>query len=128
MGALVGLAAVELGVRGADAVAGLVVTAFIVHVGWEVTTDILRHLMDAVEPDVLTAAGEAAVSVAGVHHAHVRARWVGRSLLVEIEGFVDPGTTVFHGEDLGRSVEDAVFAALPQARSVTWSPRVMPQL
>jgi len=125
-GALVGLAAVAFGFRWGDAVAGLIVTAFIVHVGWEVTSDILRHLMDAVDPGVVTDAEQAVVMVEGVHHAHVRARWAGRSLLVEVEGFVDPGTTVDEGEELGRRVEDAVCTALPEARSVTWSPRVMP--
>ena len=125
-GALVGLAAVALGYRWGDAVAGLVVTAFIVHVGWEVTTDILRHLMDAVDPEVVTDAEQAAMAVEGVLHAHVRARWTGRSLLVEVEGFVNPGTTVAECEGLGRRIEDAVFGALPEARSVTWSPRVMP--
>jgi len=128
LGALVGLAAVALGYRWGDAVAGLIVTAFIVHVGWEVTSDILRHLMDAVDPEVVADAEQAAATVEGVRHAHVRARWAGRSLLVEIEGFVDLGTTVDEGEELGRRVEDAVFGALPEARSVTWSPRVMPTI
>lgn len=126
LGALVGLAAVAFGYRWGDAVAGLIVTAFIVHVGWEVTSDILRHLMDAVDPEVVTKTEQAAATVEGVHHAHVRARWAGRSLLVEVEGFVDPGTTVEEGEELGRRVEDAVFDALAEARSVTWSPRAMP--
>jgi len=126
-GALLGLVAVALGHRWGDPVAGLVVTAFIVHVGWEVTGDILRHLMDAVDPTVVTDGEQAAAAVDGVHHAHVRARWAGRSLLVEVEGFVDRTATVGQGEALGRSVQDAVFAALPEARSVTWSPRVMPE-
>jgi len=125
-GALVGLVAVALGYRWGDAVAGLVVTAFIVHVGWEVTSDILRHLMDAVDPEVVAEAEQAGVTIDGVHHAHVRARWAGRSLLVEVEGFVDPSTTVEHSEELGRRVKDAVFSALPEARAVTWSPRLMP--
>jgi len=125
-GALLGLLAVALGLPWADGVAGLLVTGFIVHVGWEITGDIIQHLLDGVDPALLTAGEQAALSVAGVAHAHVRARWMGRSLLVEVEGFVPGGTTVEAGEDLGRAVEDAVARAVPQARAVVWCPRAMP--
>jgi cation diffusion facilitator family transporter len=125
-GALLGLVAVALGLPWADAVAGLVVTGFIIHVGYEITGEILQHLMDGVDPDLLTRAERAALEVPGVAHAHVRARWMGRSLLVEVEGFVPPGTTVAEGETLGRAVEDAVALAVPASRAVVWSPRAMP--
>jgi cation diffusion facilitator family transporter len=127
-GALLGLVGVALGVRWADAVAGLLVTAFIIHVGYEVTSEILTHLMDGVDPEVLAQAERAALDVAGVGHTHVRGRWMGRSLLVEVEGFVPLGTTVEAAEALGRAVEDAVAAAVPEARAVTWCPRAMPKV
>jgi cation diffusion facilitator family transporter len=125
-GALLGLAGVALGLRWADAVAGLVVTGFIVHVGWTVTRDLLRHLLDGVDPDLLVAAERAAGSVPQVAHAHVRGRWMGRSLLIEVEGFVPPDTTVAQAEAFGRLVEHAVVEAVPESRAVMWSPRVMP--
>lgn len=123
VGALIGLAAVGLGWRWGDALAGLVVTCFIVHVGWEVTQELVQHLMDGVDSAVLSAAEQAAGSVAGVRHAHIRGRWMGRSLLIEIEGFVAVGTTVAESEMIGREVTDAVYAALPEARGVVWCPR-----
>jgi len=126
LGAVVGLAGVAVGWQWADAVAGLVITAFILHVGWEVTGDLLQHLMDGVDPDVVTTAERAATEVDGVRHAHVRARWLGRSLLVEVEGFVESGAPIEACDAVGRAVEDAVFAAVPEARVVTWSPRAMP--
>ena len=125
-GALLGLAAVAAGWRWADPLAGLVVTCFIVHVGWEVTRDLLQHLMDGVDPAVVSAAEQAVGRIPAVHHAHVRARWMGRSLLVEVEGFVDAKITVEDGERVGRAVEDAVFEAVPAARTVLWCPRAMP--
>jgi cation diffusion facilitator family transporter len=125
-GALLGLLAVAAGWHWADGVAGLVVTCFIVHVGWEVSKEIVRHLMDGVDPAIVTAAEEAAGTVPGVHHAHVRARWTGRSLLVEVEGFVSAATTAAESEQVGRGVEDAVFAAVPETRAVLWCPRAMP--
>ncbi len=122
-GALAGLVAVAAGARWADAAAGLLVTGFIVHVGYSVTRDLLHHLMDGVDPELLARAERAALEIPGVAHAHVRARWMGRSLLVEVEGFVPPGTTIEEGEVMGRSVEWAVVAAVPESRVVLWCPR-----
>lgn len=52
-------------------------------VGHEVTKDILGHLMDSVDPEIVLAAERAALGVDGVQHAPVRARWMGRTLLVD---------------------------------------------
>jgi divalent metal cation (Fe/Co/Zn/Cd) transporter len=79
-GALAGLVAVALGQPWGDAVAGLAVTAFICHVGYQVTADVLHRLADGMDPDVITRAEAAAGSVPGVIHAHARARWTGRAL------------------------------------------------
>jgi cation diffusion facilitator family transporter len=125
-GAALGLIGVALGFGWADAVAGLVVTGFIIHVGYEVTHDILVHLLDGVDPALLADAERAALTVEGVAHCHVRARLAGRSLLVEVEGFVPAGTTVDAAEVIGRAVEEAVAAAVPESRAVLWCPRSMP--
>jgi cation diffusion facilitator family transporter len=125
-GALLGLLGVALGWRWADGVAGLVVTGFILHVGWEVTSDLIRHLMDGVDPSVLEAAERAALAVPGVEHVHVRARWMGRSLVVEVEGFVAGHTTTTEAELVGRDVGRSIAAAVPESRTVLWSARSMP--
>ena len=124
-GALIGLVGVAAGLGWADAVAGLLVTAFIVHVGYEVTGDLLGHLIDGVDSDVVASAVSAAEAIPGVHHAHARARWMGRSLLVEVEGFMDATTPLATGEDLGAVVEAAVVEAVPEARAVQWIPRAL---
>jgi len=72
-GALAGLVGVLLGASWADPVAGLAVTVFICHVGWEVTTDVVHRLLDGVDLAVITAAEAAVGSVPGVRHAHARA-------------------------------------------------------
>ncbi len=125
-GALLGLVGVALGLPWADGVAGLVMTLFVCHVGWEVTRDIVRHLTDGVEDGVLTAAGNAAMQVEGVEHAHVRARWMGRSLLVEVEGYLHGDTTLERSGAIGAEVETAVATAVSHARFVHWSARAMP--
>ena len=125
-GALAGLVAVSLGFRLGDPIAGLAVTLFICHVGYEVTKDVVQRLADGVDPAVITAAEAAAGSVPGVVHAHARARWTGRTLRVEIEGWVDPDLTVTGADALGRQVARAIASQLPEAGSFTWTPRAAP--
>ena len=113
-GALAGLVAVALGQPWGDPLAGLVVTAFICHVGYEVTKDVLRRLADGIDPHVITMAEAAAGSVPGVIHAHARARWTGRTLRVEIEGWVDPELTAKDADALGCLVADQVSRQIPR--------------
>jgi cation diffusion facilitator family transporter len=122
-GALVGLVAVALGLRWGDPVAGLAVTAFIAHVGWEVTGDVVHRLMDGVDPAVLAAAERAAGEVPGVRHVHARGRWTGRTLRLELEGWVDGRVSVDDADRIGRAVAQAVGNAVPEVRSLTWSAR-----
>ena len=125
-GALVGLIAVALGQSWGDPVAGLAVTLFICHVGYEVTADVMHRLADGVDPDVITGAEAAAGSVAGVIHAHARARWTGRTLRVEVEGWVDPAMTASESDVLGRLVANEISRKLPETGSFTWTTRAAP--
>ncbi len=122
-GAMLGLLGVALGLAWADAVAGIIVTGFICHVGWEVTSDITHHLLDGVDPDIVTTAEATAITVAGVEHAHARARWTGRTLHVEVEAFLNPDTTVAEADRIGRAVADALTPQIPEMRRFTWSTR-----
>jgi cation diffusion facilitator family transporter len=126
-GALAGLAAVALGQPWGDPVAGIAVTVFICHVGYEVTSDIVHRLADGIDPAVITTAEAAAGSVPGVIHAHARARWTGRTLRVEIEGWVDPDLTARDADAIGREVAAALSRQLPDAGSLTWISRAAPE-
>jgi len=126
VGALAGLAAVACGLRWGDPVAGLAVTVFICHVGWEVTSDTVRRLMDSGDPDLIRRAEAAAATVSGVVHAHARSRWTGRTLHVEIEGWVDPDLTTRDADLLGRGVAAAVAGTVPEVGSFTWTARAVP--
>jgi cation diffusion facilitator family transporter len=125
-GALAGLIAVAAGQAWGDPVAGLAITAVICHVGYQVTADVVRRLADGVDPSVITTAESAAGSVPGVLHAHARARWTGRTLRVEIEGWVDPGLPARDADAIGRQVADALAQQLPEAGSLTWISRAGP--
>jgi cation diffusion facilitator family transporter len=125
-GALAGLVAVALGQPWGDPVAGLAVTLFICHVGYEVTKDVVHRLADGIDPDVITRAEAASGSIPGVIHTHARARWTGRTLRVEIEGWVDPDLTARDADAMGRLVAEAISRELPEAGSLTWTTRAAP--
>src|SRR5262249_37238217 len=120
-GALLGLIGVALGWGWADAVAGIIVTGFICHVGWEVTADILHRMLDGVDPQIIATAEALAAKVPGVKHAPARARWTGRTLRVEVEGFLNADTTLEAVVEIGRSVARALEPELPEMRSFTWT-------
>jgi cation diffusion facilitator family transporter len=122
-GAMVGLIAVLAGVPGADAVAGIAVTGFIAHVGWEVTADLMHRLLDGVDPQLIQTAEHVAATVPGVRHAHARARWTGRTLRIEVEGWVDAATTVADADELGHQVAQQIAERLPEMRSFSWTAR-----
>lgn len=125
-GALAGLIAVAAGQSWGDPVAGLAITVVICHVGYQVTKDVVHRLADGVEPEVISTAEAAAGSVPGVIHAHARARWTGRTLRVEIEGWVDPELPARDADALGRLVADQISRQLPQTGSFTWTTRAAP--
>lgn len=125
-GALAGLVAVAGGQPWGDPVAGLAITVVICHVGYEVTGDVVHRLADGVDPSVITTAESAAGSVPGVPHAQARARWTGRTLRVEIEGWVDPGLPARDADAIGRQAAAALAQQLPEAGSLTWISRAGP--
>lgn len=99
------------------------VTGFICHVSWEVSIDVTHRLMDGIDSDIINTAEIVAAEVNGVQHAHARARWTGRTLRVEVEGWLDPDTTLSQADQLGQQVADGLAAQLPEMRSFNWTAR-----
>ncbi|HVA25326.1 MAG TPA: cation diffusion facilitator family transporter [Chloroflexota bacterium] len=124
LGALVGLLLVAFGFPLGDPIAGFAVTLFILHVGFEVTRDVVEHLMDGVDPGDVEAAKAAVLSVRGVQGSTVRARWMGRSLLVEVTGTLSPNLSLKEADDIGHSVKHAVLGAVEGVRQVEWRPEL----
>ena len=122
-GALLGLVGVLCGLKWADGVAGIVVTGFICHVGWEVTSDVVHRLLDGVDPQIVLTAESAAAEVPGVVHAHARARWTGRTLRLEVEGWVGSDVSVAEADRIGQAVADELSTQLPDMRSFSWTAR-----
>jgi divalent metal cation (Fe/Co/Zn/Cd) transporter len=71
----------------------------------------------------VTTAEQVAAQVPGVRHAHARARWTGRTLRLEVEGWLDAGTSVAEADAVGREVARTVGQELPDVRSFSWTAR-----
>ena len=117
-GAGVGLGAVALGFPLGDPIAGIAITFMICHVGYEVTGEIVSHLMDAIDPALIEHAENGAMLVPGVQSVQVRGRWAGRSLRLDIRAEVDASTTVGATVPIVSAIESAVFDAVGEARVV----------
>lgn len=122
LGALAGLVGVAMGWNWADPIAGLAVTMFIAHVGYEITGDVVGHLMDGVDADVTLHAEAAALAVEGVQSAQARARWTGRQLHVTVVATLAPETHLDDADHTVRHIQLAVRAAVPQARQIEVTP------
>lgn len=86
VGALAGLALVALGFPVGDPIAGFAVTLLIVGVGVEVTRDVLHHLLDGIEPELLESIASTARRAPGVEAVtRARGRWTGRAVRVELD-------------------------------------------
>lgn len=118
LGALAGLALVAAGYRWGDPVAGFAITLFICHVGYEVTRDMLARLTDGLDPGDLDAAETAAAAVPGIRSAAVRGRWMGRTLVLEVETRLDGSMPLADADQISREVEAAVIRAVPAAGRV----------
>jgi cation diffusion facilitator family transporter len=118
LGALTGLALVAAGYRWGDPVAGFAITAFICHVGYEVTKDMIIRLMDGLDPGDLDAAENAATTVAGIRSASARGRWMGRTLLLEVEARLDGSVSLAEADQICHQAEAAVTRAVPAAGRV----------
>ena len=58
-----------------------------------------------------------------MQHAHARARWTGRTLRVEVEGFLDSATPLAAADQIGRRVAAMLTSRIPEMQSFTWSAR-----
>ena len=96
-GALAGLVIVALGYPIGDPIAGFAVTALIVGVGLEVTRDVLHHLLDGIEPELLASLRSLAAEDPGVITVlGARGRWTGRTVRLEVT--IEPAPGIDLGE------------------------------
>jgi divalent metal cation (Fe/Co/Zn/Cd) transporter len=97
-----------------------VITAFICWILVQTARQVLRRLMDGVDPAVIDAMEDVARGVERVEKVDwARARWVGHRLSGELAVTVDQDLTVAEGHATGEAVRHALLHALPHVKDVT---------
>ncbi|MFF5447791.1 cation diffusion facilitator family transporter [Streptomyces sp. NPDC012888] len=117
---LLGAGGAALGWRAADPVVGLLITLAILLVLKDAAREVLRRLMDSVDPALVETAEAALRGVPGVlGTGQVRMRWIGHSLRAEADIVVDPNLTVVRAHELAVAAEHALIHSVPRLTAAT---------
>lgn len=111
LAAAAGLVLVALGVPVADPIAGLLISVAILYILIDVGRDVLDHLMDAVDPNVVAQVRREALAVPGVAQVtDVRARWAGRRLFVALALGADGAISLTDAHAVAERVRQEVLS------------------
>lgn len=112
---LVGAGGVALGWGWADPVVGLVITVAILMVLRTAARDVLRRLMDGIEPQLVEQAEATLAAVPGVTGVRgVRMRWIGHRIHAEAELDVDADSTLVEAHALAHHAESELVRTTPR--------------
>ena len=113
-----GAGGVAIGIRLADPVVGLLITAAILAVLRTAARDVLRRLMDGVDPALVEAAETALAAEPGVTAVRsVRMRWIGHRIHADAELDIDAATTLTDAHRIAHDAEHALTHAVPKLSS-----------
>lgn len=118
---LVGITGALFGFAWFDAVAALLVSVMIFHIGWELSTDGLKQLVDTgVNAEIAEKITHIITRVEGVRTIHMlRTRYMGESILIDVHILVDSRITVSEGHYIGDRVHFALCDAMPEIADIT---------
>jgi cation diffusion facilitator family transporter len=117
---LIGAVGVALGWPAADPIVGLLITAAILVILRTATRDVLRRLMDGVDPAVLREADRSLRHTTGVEDVRsLRMRWVGHRMRAEVDIEVDPALTVEQSHRIAHHAEAHLIRHVPRVDRVT---------
>ncbi|MFI1569086.1 cation diffusion facilitator family transporter [Streptomyces sp. NPDC020490] len=112
---LLGAGGSALGWHLADPLVGLAITAAIVLVLRDAAREVLRRVMDAVDPGLVDRAEQALRAVPGVREVgELRLRWIGHRLRAEVAVVVDGEATLRQAHGIAVDAEHALLHAVPR--------------
>ncbi|MEU6245557.1 cation diffusion facilitator family transporter [Streptomyces sp. NPDC047024] len=111
---LLGAGGSALGWSAADPLVGLAITAAIVLVLRDAAREVLRRMLDAVDPELVDRAERAAREVPGVRGVgELRMRWIGHRLRAELAVLVDGEASAREAHAVAVAAEHALLHAVP---------------
>ncbi|MFD8804283.1 cation diffusion facilitator family transporter [Streptomyces sp. NPDC059597] len=111
---LLGAGGSALGWSAADPLVGLAITAAIALVLRDAAREVLRRMLDAVDPELVDRAERAVREVPGVRGVgELRMRWIGHRLRAELAVLVDGEATAREAHAVAVAAEHALLHAVP---------------
>jgi cation diffusion facilitator family transporter len=116
---VLGAAGVWLGFPQADPLVGLAITVAILLVLKDAALQVWRRLMDAVDPDMIERAEEAAREAEGVERvSQLRARWLGHNIVADAQIVADCDLTLSEAHAVAERARHAMLHAVPKLADV----------
>ncbi len=120
LGVVVSAVGVSLGFPLVDPLVGLVITVAILVILVGAARDVLRRLLDAVDPEMVVHAEQVLAGVPGVEQVDgVRMRWTGHRVRAEADVTVDPGLDVRSAHDISELARHELLHAVKGLDDVT---------
>lgn len=111
---LVAVFGTMLGAPILDSIIGLLITVTIILILWQSSKSIFRHMLDSIEPEMLSKVEHAPTHVPGVQGVtNARARWLGHKVHVDLEVLVDRHLTVDDAASITAKVKAALADHVP---------------
>ena len=112
---VLGALGIWLGIEVADPLIGMAIAVMIAFVARDAAREVLRRLMDAVEPATVELAERTAASTPGVFEVdQLRLRWVGHRLRAELTARVRSNLTVEHAHRIAHDIEHELLHKVPR--------------
>jgi cation diffusion facilitator family transporter len=117
---LAGVGGTMLGFQYLDAMAAIGVSLMIVKIGWDLSVQSVRELVDtALEPEEVSSINETIMNVDGVRELHsLRSRRMGGEALVDVHVLVSPKVSVSEGHHIGEKVRKEVVKQIDDVTDV----------
>ena len=116
---LLGAGGVWLGFQQADPLVGLAITCAILLVLKDAGVQVWRRLMDAVDPEMVERAADAARHASGVERvSDVRARWLGHTIVADAQIVADCELTLTEAHAVAERARHAMLHAVPKLADV----------
>jgi cation diffusion facilitator family transporter len=117
---VVGAVGVAAGWPDADPIVGLLISVAILGVLWGAGRDVMRRLMDAVEPETVDLIRRTALEVDGVVGVdHVRVRWLGHELSASLDLTVPVTLSIGRAHEIAETVHHHLLHEVPRLADVT---------
>lgn len=117
----IGLLASMAGFYYCDAIAAIIVAAFIIKMGWRYGWNSVRELIDtAVAPEIVSRIERAIQEVPGVIKLHqLRTRTMGSDIYIDVHIQVEPKISVSEGHFIAQHVSFAIYNKIDDVKDIT---------